>query len=380
MIVEPAKFILLDSSILGNLARDYFHLDESKRSVARNLILELTRSGCVPFLCWHQFEELIKHKNDDVVWNRIALLKSLPAVAWIEANSGERLGSIIDLLRAECETILAHPDFTIHQVRNATREAIFAFGSGADAIEQYDDIWPDLRPILWEKEERTRENVAISRAEVVDISEEKLSSYLSGRVRSGDDAKLVLASLRKKMTKEISSRGDRRISDPEAVAADFYADIESDGAAFAATASTDPTAALEHLGVRVSDFGPEARMKDVMALSEFRAKLKVVHKSFNIPWEIFEAAIAIDMVPSWAIQNALSLHGQKRNEHKGSELNDRYLASFAPYCALTYVDAQVKEDIRRALPHSVSLRGLLGEVEKVTTLERIQQRLGRGNF
>lgn len=380
MIVEPAKVVLLDSSILGNLARDYFHVDESNRELAREFIQEMARAGCIPFLCWHQFEELIRHRNDDVVRDRIALLKSLPVVAWIESNPGEKLSSIIDLLRVECEVVLAYPDYTIHQVRDAARDALFSFGSGADALEGYDEIWPALRPILWTNEERTRETVAISRAEVVDISEKKLSSYLAGSTRSSGDTKALLEGFRERMANEISSRGDRRISDPGGAAADFYAEIERDCAEFATKASDYAQAALEHFGVRISDFGPDAQMKDVMALSEFRAKLKVAHKAFNVDWETFRAAISMDVVPSCALQNGLSSYGQKRNEHKGSELNDRYLASFSPYCALTYVDAQVKEDIRRALQKSAVLQDLMGEVEKVTALDRVQERLGRGDF
>lgn len=380
MIIERAKFVLLDSSILGNLARDFFHADESKRRGARSFVECFRRTGVVPFLCWHQFEELIKHRNDEVARNRVALLKTLPHVAWIESADGQKLGSIVDLLRAECRTVLEHPEYSIQKVRDATRDAIFCFGSGADALEGYDEIWRDLRPHLWEHEERAREIVAISRASVVDISEEKLETYLSGSIRSPHESQAILENFRPKMANEVASRGDRRISDPSVVAADFYSEIEKGGAVFSAQAGMNPQSALEHFGVCVSDFGPDARMKDVMALSEFRSKLRVAHRSFDMPWEKFKSTISIEKVPSWAVQNSLFLYGQVRDEHKGSELNDRYLASFSPYCALTYVDAQVKEDIRRALTKSDDLKVLMNPVDKVTTLERVQRRLESGDF
>lgn len=121
-------------------------------------------------------------------------------------------------------------------------------------------------------------------------------------------------------------------------------------------------------------------MKEVMALAEFRSKLKIAHKTFNLSWEQFKNAVSISQTPSWAVQNALFLYGQRRNEHKGSELNDRYLASFSPYCDITYVDSQVKEDLRRALSKSSVLPKIMNAVEKVTTIDRIQEKLGGGDF
>ena len=380
MLVKPAKFVLLDSSILGNLAHDYFSQDDFKRHNAKAFIRCMGRNGIIPFLCWHQFEELIKHKNDDRVRNRVSFLKRLPQVAWIKAFSGNSLGSIVDLLRAECKTILTHPEFSMEQVRDATRDFIIKFGSGLEALEGYDDIWPELRPGLWIAEERAREIVAISRADVADISEEKLSTFLSGKFHNMGSAKVVLDKFRAKMAKEIEERGDRRITDPVAVADKFYCEIEEEGAVIIADDEATPETLLEQFNVSVKDFAPDARMKEVMALSEFRSKLKVAHKVFNLSWEQFQRAISISQTPSWAVQNALFLYGQRRNEHKGSELNDRYLASFSPYCDLTYVDSQVKEDLRRALSKSAALPNIMNTVEKVTTIDRIQEKFGKGDF
>lgn len=371
----------MDSSILGNLARDYFSGDGSKRKSVHTFIECLGLGGVVPFLCWHQLEELIKHKNYDVARNRVSFIKKLPNAAWIASSAnGETLGSVVDLLRAECETILAHPDYTVRQVRDATRRVILRFGSGAEALEAYDDIWPVIRPQLWEAEDRARETVAISRADVVDISEEKLSSYLAGSIRGQQDTKAILDALRGIMASEIKSRGDSRITDPTAVARKFYSEIEEVGAEYLAAAGAGPEDALNHFGVSINDFGPEARMKDVMAMSEFRSKLKVVHKYFSLSWEQFQRSVAQHQVPSWTVQNSLFLHGQRRSEHKGSELNDRYLASFSPYCELTYVDSQVKEDFRRALSKSARLAEVMNAIEKVTTIERIQEKVRRGDF
>jgi len=379
MLVKPAKFVLLDSSILGNLAYDYFSKDYSKHHSAKGFVESIGINGVIPFLCWHQFEELIKHKDDERARNRISFLKSLPHVAWIKASTDNPLGSIVDLLRAECKIILANPDFSVEQVRNATRESIIQFGSGLGALESYDDTWQALRPELWRMEEKARKIVAISRAKVNDISEEKLSTFLSGKFRDMDSAKVLLNEFRAKMAKEIEARGDRRITDPARVADNFYLEIEEELAAVTADNYATPETLLEQFNVSLKDFGPDARMKEVMALAEFRSKLKVAHKTFSLSWEKFKSAVSISQTPSWTVQNALFLHGQRRNEHKGSELNDRYLASFSPYCDLTYVDSQVKEDIRRALSKSSALPNIMNAVEKVTTIDRIREKLG-GDF
>lgn len=381
VLIQQAKFVLLDSSILGNLTRDHYSTNADRRSSSRRFLERMSQLGLVPFLSLHQFDELVKHKNEQVAHERVEFLKNLPQVAWIQSSNGDGLGSVVDLLRAECAVILERPDSDAQRVRKSARPHVMQFGSGSEALSALSDFWPIIREqFLWTLESRSREIVALSRSKVIDISKEKLGSFLSGRFRDKASVKAIFHSLRPKLTQAIQSRGDRRIKNAETIADEFYSDIENDFDEKYCDPEFSPANLLEEFGVSADEFTPDTEMGDVLDLAHFRSDLKTAHKSLNVPWERLRQTVSISQCPSWCIRNLLSKHGQQRGEHKGSELNDHAMASFSPYCDLVYVDSQVKEDLRRVLQKSPGLSSLVNRVEKVSTTDRILKTLERGGF
>lgn len=380
MLISPAKFIVLDSSILGNLARDYFSSSSLSRLAARGFLEDLFRLGVIPLICWHQFEELIKHENHRVAQDRFAFLRALPNVAWLRSESGQGLGSIVDLLIAECRAALRMPHCDIQRVRDSAHERLFDFGTGAQAMQPYEEIWEALRPTLWAEEKYDREVVAISRADVVDISNKKLSFYLNGTSRKREEALAMFANFTGLLSEEIRNRGDKRITNAEEVALEFYSGVAADSDAFYSGECFDFERSLNFFGVSLADFGPESLMGDVIELSAFRQRLRVVHKIFDVPWGFFVSSISPSQIPSWNISNAVRKYGHKRSEHKGSELNDRHILCLSPYCNLTYVDKQTWEDLKRALKNSKLARSIINQVERNTTYEKIKEFVSKDDF
>lgn len=373
--IIPARFIALDSSILGHLATDYFASDAATRKNSKNFLGCLGDNGFIPLLCWHHFEELIKHRDDEVVKDRFDFLRTLPQVAWVPVTDGDGFGSIVDLLVAECRAALHGGEMSAREVRDQTRNSLIRFGTGAEAVAPYEELWPYLQPSLWEYEERVREIVAISRTEeVIDISKVPLSSFMNGAVRARPDAIKLLSQFQAKMAQEIQRCGDKRIPNPSIVASQFYGRITDESDIFY-TNVDGIQRYLNILEVDIDELGPNALMGDVMKLAEFRKKLKVAHRAFRIPWEFFKKSIKPEQIPSWIIESSLRTYAQKQTEHKGSELNDRHLACLAPYADLIYVDKRVKEDFKRASQKNSVLRGLLNQVERVRPYNRLQEQI-----
>src|SRR5690606_6274437 len=63
LLIRSAKFVALDTSILGAVARDYFSSDARIRRKAHKFVDGCTSCGVIPFLTWHHFEELIRHRD-----------------------------------------------------------------------------------------------------------------------------------------------------------------------------------------------------------------------------------------------------------------------------------------------------------------------------
>jgi hypothetical protein len=374
-LIIPARFIALDSSILGNIAKDYFSPDSIARKDATIFLDFLAKNAFIPFLCWHHFEELIKHRDNDITRHRFNFLQLLPQVAWITTVNGT-LGSIVDLLAAECRTALQDSQLSVLEVRDQTRNSLISFGTGAEAIAPYEGIWQDLRPHLWKREEKAREIVAIRRANVNDITKEPVSNFINGAIRKQHEAINWLNQSQVKMAHEIQKHGDKRISDAREVASRFYNEIlDSDDVSHLQNGGLQQY--LNYLDIEIHDLEKNATMGDLLDTIEFRRKIKVVHKRFSVTWDHFKKLVKPNRIPSWIIENSLCLYSQKQNEHKGSELNDHYLACLSPYVDLIYVDRRMKNDFKRASHKNSVFCKLLNQVrvENVLPYTKIQEQI-----
>jgi len=103
-LIRP-RFIALDSSQLGDLARDSQAGDRSRHDAAGDFLSSFAANGCVLLLCWHHFEELLRHRNRDVVGKRISFFRSLDFVAWIKSarDDDPSPGGIVDILAFEAD-------------------------------------------------------------------------------------------------------------------------------------------------------------------------------------------------------------------------------------------------------------------------------------
>jgi hypothetical protein len=287
----------------------------------------------------------------------------------------------VDLFVAECGSILEMgEDRSLIKVRDAAKQKLISFGSGADAVAPYEDDWFELRPYLWKREKEAREIVAVTRAQVVDISKRTVGSYLAGALRSADQARAVLGAMRLRMSNEIRSRGDRRILNPDEIATKFYDEVYSEGSQLLTDEGSQPRDAVAKFGIDLAQLDPDTKMGEVLADVEFQSRLRVAGRALNISVEELGKTIRPDLVPTWTIEKSIVNFGQLRQEHKGSELNDRHLACLAPYCNLTYVDKQTMEDIRRAHQKSPAFVSIMGKVERVTSHEKARIRIGAGDF
>jgi hypothetical protein len=363
--IVPAKFIALDSSILGYLAKDHFSSDAEKRKDSTNFLKCLADNDFIPFLCAHHFHELIKIRDDKVAKDRFNFLRLLPQVAWVSGINDNDLGSIVDVLVAECQTVLQGNKLSLLEVRDKTRNSLIRFGTGIEAMSSYEEIWENghpYRPYLWLQEERTRETVVIRRSKVNDISKKPISSFINGTIREQNEAITFLKQLKAQMTEEIQHHGDKRISKPNEVAERFYDEIADSEEVFHLK-NGGLQQFLNYLEIDIEDLGKNAVMEDLLKLIDFRAKLKVAHKRFNMPWESFKKSIQPEQIPSWFIESSLFLHSQEQPEYKGSELNDYWLACLSPYVDLIYVDKRVKNDFERTFKKDSVFREFLNKVK-----------------
>ena len=100
--------------------------------------------GWLPLLCWHHLEELLQHRDDQLVDARLRYLWNWPLMAWVRPSDAEAgPGSILDVLKAEVAVAHSNPSADALQVRDLARDQRLSFGPATDAIP--DDFQTGVR-------------------------------------------------------------------------------------------------------------------------------------------------------------------------------------------------------------------------------------------
>ena len=371
--ISLPRLVVLDTSHLAGLAADWVSGRPDRRHFAQKFVPNLIDCGWLPLICWHQIEELLQHENDDLVDARLRFIRGWPLLAWVrpsDPNAG--VGSVLDLLKAEVAVAYAHPDIDAKHVRDLVRDGLFAFGSGVEAIPDGFRDWRLLRAALAEQQEDARMTTAISRWRPADIDNTRISDWMGRPSREVDKRPRVLRHMRNNLAGEIEKRGDKRISNPGAMADDFILNIGRDIQNITAGGALAPAIQiLVNAGLEVDDIDPSATFGETMRRLIFLKRLKMVAESNGLPWQELKRRVCQNRLPVIVIEESMRAHAQDQPERKGSDLNDTHLLCFAPYADITYVDKRTHESVRRARGKAAVFDQLIGQVRKAGNYREI---------
>jgi hypothetical protein len=377
-IIRP-KFVALDSSHLGAVGRDKASRCESNRQRAAKFELAFEASGSVLLLCWHHVQELLGHRDDEVVAQRVAFINSLPIVAFVRSFTGDNtFGSILDLQAREAAIAFRETNASAEVIRDEAAKIMFGLGCGAELIRPFLENWSTLRGEFARHEERNRELVAISRSGFVDNSNVKIVDLLKRQPREVEKVVCLFQDFHCKLVQDIRQRGDKRIPNPERSSAAFLDEAIS----FVMEARDKPNPLLQilHLnGIDPCEVGTETTVGDVGSLAVFRRKLRTLNQILGLPWQDLKARVAQNRLPSGVIHSAIERFRPNTSEWKGSDLTDSYLACLSAYADVTYVDRRTHEAFRIAKRNSQEFATLVRCVEKASDYESIANQLTSNN-
>ena len=372
MSILVPKFIALDTAHLGELAKDACSSDADRRKAAAAFGESLDERGGVVLVCWHHIEELLQHRGESVVRDRVSFLQSLRMVAWIDSFGGATVpGSIADITIHEIAVAFQTPDANARAVRDAVARKVFRIDSGANAIAPFLAEWDLLKAFFEHHQHRARDIVAISRSDFAGISKTKVIDWVEGALRSPEDIERQFERLYRRLAVDIQDRGDKRIADPALSAARFLEDVRLTGVTAISKKSDPAIQLLKAMDIDVSEIGPEMTMDDLGDLSAFRKQLRLASEMLRVPFSALKARVKESQIPSCVLQGALRRYGQDTPERKGSDLTDRHLACLAIYAGMTYVDKRTLENLTRARRKAPEISRLIGRVGKARTYRRI---------
>ena len=365
-LTQP-RLVVLDTAHFAGLVADILSGDHQRKRVALNFVPDLLVSGWLPLICFHHIEELLQHRDESLVDARLRYLESLPIAAWIfpsDPDAGP--GSILEVLRAEATAAFSSPGADAFRVRDLAADRLIAVGSGRDAIPDSLRDRRFLRDALAERQHNSRRVAAITRWRATDIDDTPISELLGRQMRSKEETARQLERLRATLENEIGKRGDKRISDPGKMAAEFLQEVVARADQMDLDNYGDDPAMqiLMSSGLHRDDINPSATFGETMDLLTFQNRLRLVMRDFNVPWVKIKSRVAQKQLPVILIEEAMRRYSQDQPERKGSELNDTHLACLALYADITYVDKRTLENIRRVRSKEDIVDRLMGRVER----------------
>jgi len=374
MDLLKSSLVALDSSHWADLIKAATSPSSAMRAKARAFPAQLLAQGCVPLLCWHHFEELLAIEDDAIVDARLAFIESLPFIAWIQSlDEPHGFGAITDVVAAEAMAICDGADTPL-AVRDQARARLVRSWRALDAIGPDRWVWHLLRPDILERNICSRTITAIAPVKFMDGST-PVRALMAQSLRSADEVKVQFAAMTRMLTGEIARHGDRRIENPQDLAATFCADTAQLAPWSSASVGEFVIGVAEAQGVRAEEITPEMTVDQLGELGVFRSKLRIIAEKTGHTVDELWQRVRMDQCPHWIIEDGLGRYRPALAERRGSDLNDGYLAVLAAYADHLYVDKRKAENFRQASGKAPALNALIGRIWKAAHYADIPQQL-----
>lgn len=362
----------LDSSMINNIARDYFHEDIDKNKKAKDIINSFYNRGGILVITWHHIEELLAHKNDNIVKHSIEFLRILPVVASIKNDNEDFLGSIMNIEMKELTNILNNEKDNLKTIIQKTKEDLFNFSSGEKFLEIFLFFQPILRKRVLSEVNKKKEIASISRAQSLRIGNPKLSDLKAGKINSPEKASFILEYMEKQLVSEIKVKGDKKIESADTSAKEFLSSIRDDMAKF----MNSPSPSFEELflksqNITNNEFENLKNMEEYGFLVIFKGRIKGISKNFSDINTKKVLEIEEKSCPTWLLWKELYKCRIKAERVSGSDLNDAFLSGLCMYVDLTVVDKRTHEYLSQIKQKNEILKPLIGRFEKLSNYSNI---------
>lgn len=359
--------IALDSSVLNDISRDYFHKDQAKQQSAKNVINSLYNFGGILVITWHHLEEILAHKNDTIVSNSIKFIQNLPLVASLKSpNHMHFTGSILNIETEEINNLLDHNNDNLKSTIMKTKANIFHFCSGQELLEPFLDVQNILRNRILNKVNVKREIVSISRAQSLNANNMKLSDLKTGKMNSPEKRALIVEYMKHNLINEIRERGDKKIKSAEVSATNFLSSIFDNNDESFDSSSLLQKLFLEPNNITNEEFEKLKNWEEFKYLSIFKKRMITISENFPDTKRKSTLKLEEGNCPTWLLWKELYKIRVKAERVSGSDINDAFLAGLILYVDLTIVDKRTYEYLLQIKRKNTKLKSLMGKFEKLS--------------
>ena len=361
MALAKPKIVVLDSATVGKVSRDYWNQDASLRDKARSFIMRLQYLGVFVTFTFTHISELLRHENEQIIWDRLKFLRSAPLIAWLRPCSCDWLpGGIPDLLCRELQAVAHGSARNWQEIVNKVRPELWKTGVGSEMFLDNDKLWSIVRRKSIHQHEDEKYIASVDRTDPSQIRNLKLSDALRLPIRPKEKRDAYIRRFTQEMKKQLDRHGDKRLDCSQEVAIDFanrvFQDIQ-----IIDDAGGNPIQTLLRCRDVVDELvSPEMTVGECCELAVYAKHLKIFSEYLRPAIKLTMKEIPPDTLPSYVLQRKLYSIQRKAERISGSDIGDRYVAPLIFYADAVEVDKRTCEflnQIRRSEPKLASLMG-----------------------
>lgn len=362
------KFISLDTSIFGEMAKDYFSKDVLKAKKAKDVVSKINESGFIPFFTFHHIQELIQYENTGIVRKRWSLIGKFHTVAWMCSYDDETvLGSVVDINKLEVISNIESEDFEIGRLRSIVRKRLVQYCSGSEFIARFESAYMGIRKLGFIDLNRNKELESLSHIQDKKINSMRLLELLNSKLRSKDELIKHLIHLEKNTVSGLQLRGDKNLANANQSARYFVQEVMKHASSLYSDSNANLYESFVHsAGVRLDQVSPNTSVGEFGYISIYNKKTQIILESLGLPSEI-ELKLAPQKSGVWLIWRYLDEAMKNEEKAHGSNIIDRDLSVLALVVDIFTVDRRVKEYFRQLSKKNPLLGDSFSRIDKLST-------------
>lgn len=368
------KLLVLDSSTLGKISRDYWSSDEILRSEARSFLKRLEERGIFIVFSLTHIGELLRHEDDKIVRDRQRFLRSIPLIAWLRPYDRNWFaGSHLDLVLREIDVFLGGSARNWGEIANKVRLDSWETGLGSELFVEDDEFWSAIRRESGRLHQNEKHIASVARTDPTNFMEMKLSDAKQLSIRPKDERFACLRRYAQEMQRQLERHGDPRLEGSHEIARDFSKGILEDVEAIDEMEGDRIQRWLDFFDVPSEFVRQEMTIREIGCLGVYIKQLEIFGANLRPPIDLTIKDIPPGTLPSYVLEQKLRLIQGKADMVSGSDLGDANIAPLTLYADQVEVDKRTNEFLNQLRRNEPELGALMCPYFKISDYRKIPE-------
>jgi hypothetical protein len=372
------KIVVLDSSTIGRVSKDYWSTEKSDRDKAHVFLERMKELGIFIAFTWTHVSEIIRHGNVQVVRDRRKFLHNLPLIAWVRPYSNHWFpGSFVDVLLRELHAVVYGSAGTFTEIVEEVRPKLWETGVGSEMFVDSDNFWSEIRFHSEFARERDKYVASVARTDPGQMKNIRLADVSKLPFRPKEEREAYAGQFMREIQEQIDQHGDKCFGYAREAAFDLANDALLRTQCYVKNDEESHRELLKSLGVPPEFVSPEMTISEIGALGVYAKKLSILASNLYPSIDLTMKEVPPDTLPSIVLDRELTEIQRKALRVSGSDLGDSSIVPLVLYSDGVEVDKRTYEFLSQIKYDGLSHDTIMRKFFRSSDYSQIPERFER---